>query len=318
VFFAASVEDSLVRALPLAVVLASACSGGGAVDAGVDAGPRPTCEDVFGDRKTQVCLRWKCDTRFMDEGTWSGDAGACVPGDLASEARDSALRLINLYRFLADLPAVETSPMRDQQAQACALMMHAANRLDTMPGPAWPCYTPGGAAAAGNSTLHLGPAVAAVTRSMHDPGNAMTLGRRRWLLAATLGPIGIGGTPSASCFWVTGGTTTAPKRFVTWPPSGPVPLAALTTTHADETGWSVQTFAAADDLAGATVAVTDDGADAPVDVTPLQNDYGGRYALAFKPRGWTARAGHEYVVNLVAPAISANPIVYSVQVVDCP
>jgi hypothetical protein len=154
---------------------------------------------------------------------------------------------------------------------------------------------------------------------MHDRGNPTTLGHRRWLLAATLGPVGIGGTPRASCHWVTGGTMTASgKRFVAWPPGGPVPLAALTTTGVDDTGWHVGTFANADSLAGATVAVTDDGVDAPVDVTPLQNDYGSRYAIGFKPRGWTTKAGHEYVVNVVAPAISANPIVYSVQVVDCP
>lgn len=294
------------------------CSGRGPADAGFDGGQVPTCDDVFGDRKTQVCLRWKCDTRWLDEGTWTGDAGACEASDLASEPRENALRLINLYRFLAELPAVETSLMRDQQAQQCALMMHAANALDHMPGPTWPCYSPGGAAAAGSSNISMTPAVAAIGSYMHDPGNATTLGHRRWLLAATLGPIGIGGTSRASCHWVTGGTMTASRRFVAWPPNGPVPFPAVSGTRVDQTGWSLGTFAAADDLAGATVAVTDDGVDAPVDVTQLQRDYGSRYAIGFKPRGWTTKAGHEYVVNVVAAAISANPIVYAVQVVDCP
>src|SRR5207244_3712063 len=130
----------------------------------------------------------------------------------------------NLYRFIADLPAVETSPTRNAGAQQCALMMHAAGMLDHMPGASWPCRTADGATAAGNSNLSLGPAVAAIDQYMVDPGNATTLGHRRWLLAATLGPIGIGGTSSASCHWVTGGTMTASKRFVAWPPSGVVPI----------------------------------------------------------------------------------------------
>jgi hypothetical protein len=301
-----------------AVICTAACSGGGPADAGYDAGYMPSCSDIFGDRTTQVCLRWKCDREDLREGTWAGSTAACMAADAPVEGRENALRLINLYRFIAGLPAVETSPMRDSAAQACALMMHAAGRLDHQPDAGWPCYTPAGAQAAGSSNLSSQPAVASVDSYMKDDGNAQTLGHRRWLLAATLGPVGIGGTSGASCHWVTGGTTSSPRRFVSWPPVGPVPLDALTTTKVDANGWLLQTFASADDLAAATVAVLDDGADAPVDVTPLQRDYGGRYAIAFKPRGWSAQAGHKYVVNVVAPAIMANPIVYTVEVVGCP
>lgn len=307
-----------MRAAASFLLTAAACSGGGPADAGFDAGYMPSCQDIFGDRATQVCLRWKCDRTDVREGAWAGSTAACMPGDLEVEGRENALKLINLYRFIAGLPAVETSAMRDSASQSCALMMHAAGRLDHRPDAGWPCYTPAGAQAAGNSNLSSTPAVAAIDGYMRDDGNAQTLGHRRWLLAATLGPVGIGGTSGYSCHWVTGGTTNTPRRFVAWPPPGPVPLDALTTTKADENGWSLHVFPNADDLAGATVAVLDDGVDAPVDVTQLQHDYGSRYAIAFKPRGWTAKAGHQYVINVSAPAITANPIVYTVEVVGCP
>lgn len=303
-------------ALAVTALVGAACSRGGAMDAGFDAGLEPSCDDIFGDEATRACLRWSCDRRDLREGAWSGDAGACVPGELEVEGRENALKLVNLYRGLAGLPAVVTTPMKDQAAQQCALMMHAAGALDNRPPNTAPCWTAMGAQSASDSVLSLSPAVAAIDGYLAEPGNA--LANRRWLLQTTLGPIGIGGTSRASCHQVAGGTTTAAKRFVTWPPAATVPLAALTTTKVDVTGWSVHTFAAGDDLTGATVAVRDDGADAPVDVTVLEQNQGSRYALAFKPRGWTAQAGHEYVVNVVAPAISSNPIVYTVTVVGCP
>lgn len=305
-------------ALVVTALVGAACSGGGVVDAGFDAGPQPSCDDIFGDKATQACLRWSCDRRDLREGAWSGDAGACVPGDLEVEGRENSLRLINLYRALAELPAVVTTPMRDQAAQQCALMMHAGGMLDNRPPNTWPCWTAVGAQAAADSVLSLSPAVAAIDGYVAGMGDATALRNRRWLLATTLGPIGIGGTSRASCHQVSGGTTTAAKRFVAWPPGATVPLAALTTTKVDATAWSVHTFAAADDLTGATVAVRDNGADAPVDVTALEQNQGSRQAIAFRPRGWTAQAGHEYVVNVVAPAILANPIVYAVTVVGCP
>lgn len=301
----------------LTVVTGVACSSGGTIDAGFDAGPMPSCDDIFGDAKTQACLRWSCDRRDLREGASSADAGACVPGDLEVEGRENALKVLNLYRHFAGLPAVTTLVMRDQAAQACALMMHAANALDNRPMNTWPCWSAMGAQAAGNSVLALAPAVAAVDRHL-EGGAPATLENRRWLLATTLGPIGIGGTSGASCVWVSGGSSSTARRFVAWPPAGTVPLAALQTPRVDVAGWSVHTFAAADDLTGATVAVRDDGVDAPVDVTLLERDFGSRYAVAFRPRGWTTQAGHEYLVNVVAPAISQNPIVYTVKVVGCP
>ncbi|MBL8950867.1 MAG: CAP domain-containing protein [Myxococcaceae bacterium] len=307
-----------MRAAPtFSLICLAACSSPMAPDAGVDAG-RPGCFDVVTGREALVCQRWECDRNNLDEGSWSGSTSACTPGDLSLDSREAALRLINLYRFLADLPAVETSAQRDAAAQACALMMHATGRLDHQPDSGFACYTPMGAQAAGNSNLSLTPAIEAVDRYMQDFGNAQTLGHRRWLLATSLGPVGIGGTPGASCHWVSGGTGNVSRRFVAWPPAGPVPLAALDFTKVAETGWSVHAFNNADDLAGARVAVLDDGVDAPVDVTELQADYGSRWAVSFKPRGWAPKAGHEYVINVTAPAINANPIVYTVEVVGCP
>lgn len=301
-----------MRAAVFLGLVGLACSGSSRPDGGVDAGPMPHCDDIFGDRKTQVCLRWSCDRRSLSEGAWAGDAGACEAGAVSIDGYENSLKLVNLYRWLAELPEVTTSSMRDGAAQQCAVMMHAAGRVDQMPATTFPCWSQAGAEAARNSIIALTPPVAAVD------GHMGTLSSRRWLMNTTLGPIGIGGTSGASCHWVSGGMTGASKRFVAWPPGGVVPLDALTQSRVDEAGWTVETFSSAADLSGATVAVRDNGADAPVDVTVLPQNEGSAYAVSFKPRGWTTQAGHEYVVNVVAPAIQANPIVYTVQVVGCP
>ena len=53
--------------------------GGGGDDAGTPNLP-PGCGNITGDRKTQVCLRWKCDRMILDEGSYDGDVPACMPG----------------------------------------------------------------------------------------------------------------------------------------------------------------------------------------------------------------------------------------------
>src|SRR5690606_35193141 len=88
-----------------------------------------------------VCARWNADRADMSEGSWSGEVSSCSPGDVSAPGRDNALRLVNLYRFLAALPEVDHDPERNQKAQACALMMDANQSLSHTPPTSWSCYS---------------------------------------------------------------------------------------------------------------------------------------------------------------------------------
>src|SRR5262249_12178873 len=139
-----------------------------------------------------TCTRWKADRANLAEGTWSGNLAGCVAGDISADGRANALRLFNMYRWLADLPAVVTGPSRDMQAQACALMMDANNMLSPEPPTTWTCYTELGAMGASTSNISGGPGVSSVAGYMLDSGNETTHGHRRIILSNRLGPIGLG------------------------------------------------------------------------------------------------------------------------------
>ena len=263
-----------------------------------------------------VCTRWKADRANVSEGTWTGAVASCTAGDMAPEARENALRLVNLYRWLAGLPAVTLDPARNQKNQACALMMRANNMLSHEPPTTWTCYSADGADAAGNSNISTGQAVSSVDLYMIDPGNETTIGHRRWILSNSLGPIGVGGTDRSSCMWTLGGTGKAGKPWMAWPAAGTIPLQAIAGARGqtvDATGWTVQSDTI--NLAGAQVTVMVDGAAQPVTVTQLGNNYGAKYAIRFNPTGWTTAAGKTYAVSVtgIPTAIS-----YTVQVVNCP
>jgi uncharacterized protein YkwD len=290
-------------------------AGGGAPGAGgaTGAGGAP---DGGAPDSTDVCARWTADRANLSEGTWSGSVASCDPGDLSADARANALRLVNLYRWLAALPPVVTDPAHDMEDQACALMMRANNMISHMPPTTWTCYTQAGADGASNSNVSSGPAVSSVDLYMADPGNATTIGHRRWILSNSLGPIGIGGTDRASCMWTLTGTGKAGKPWMAWPAAGTIPIQALTSSRnnsVDMTGWTVQSDSI--NLAGAQVAVTVDGTAQPVTVTQLDAGYGSRYAIRFNPMGWTTQAGHTYAVAVTGIPTAIN---YSVQVVSCP
>ena len=206
----------------------------------------------------------------MSEGTWNGNVTSCTAGEMTAEARQNALRLINLYRFLVGLPAVTTDPTRDQQTQQCALMMDAQNQLSHSPPATWACYTSAGATAAGNSNIASTSGVRAVDLYMVDPGNPTTIGHRRWILSNSLGPTGIGSTTGASCMWTLGGTGRAGKAWTAWPPGGQVPFEAFGTmrSNIDMTGWTIQSDTI--NLAQAQVSVSDGGTDRPVTVVQLE------------------------------------------------
>jgi len=263
-----------------------------------------------------VCARWNADRANLSEGTWSGATASCTAGDLSADARANALRLVNLYRWLAQLPPVVTDPTKDAQDQQCALMMRANNTISHTPPTTWLCYSADGANAAGSSNVSSGQAVSSVDLYMIDPGNPTTIGHRRWVLSNSLGPIGIGGTDRASCMWTLTGTGRAGKPWMAWPAPGVIPLAAMMPQArgmtVDQTGWSIQSDSI--NLASAQVTVTSDGVNMPVTVTQLLANYGARYAIRFNPTGWTTTAGKTYSVAVsgVTPAIN-----YSVQIVAC-
>jgi hypothetical protein len=261
-----------------------------------------------------VCARWTADRANLSEGTWSGATASCTAGDMTADARANALRLVNLYRWLAQLPAVVTDPAKDAMDMQCALMMRANNMISHTPPTTWLCYTADGATAAGSSNVSSGQAVSSVDLYMIDPGNDTTLGHRRWVLSNSLGPIGIGGTDRASCMWTLSGTGRAGKQWMAWPAAGIIPLQAMRSGgNVDSTGWSVQSDNI--NLANAQVTVMMDGAAQPVTVTQLDQNYGAKYAIRFNPSGWATQAGKTYSV-----AVSNIPtaINYTVQIVDCP
>lgn len=287
-----------------------AVDGGGAT---IDAGAPTPDADPGQPAWMTMCNRWNAD-RQTSEGTWTGDVDTCEHGDFSESGRDDTVKLVNLYRYLADLPAIDHEAGRDAMSQECALMMHANGGLSHNPPASWACYTDDGATAAGRSNIATTPGVASIDLYVVDPGNATTLGHRRWILSNGLGPIGVGSTSAYSCLWVIGGSGDGNNAWTAYPPPGPFPFEAVEPTFRsiDETGWSVQSESI--DLGGAQVTVTANGQDMPVQVTQLLPNYGSRYAISFLPQGWTTQAGTTYHVEVAGVS---PPIEYDVQVVSC-
>lgn len=228
--------------------------------------------------------------------------------------RANVVKLVNLYRFLAGLPAATSDPTKDSQAQECSLMMQANSALDHTPPTSWKCYTAAGASAAGKSNLATAPAVSAIDMYVADPGNATTVGHRRWILSNSLGPIGVGSASSYSCLMVIGGSGNAGKPWIAFPSPGPFPVQAFKASFSsvDSTGWTIQSDSI--NLSGAQVTVTDGGTNMPVTVAVLQGGYGSSYAIRFNPQGWTSQAGHSYAVSVTG---ISQPISYTVDVLAC-
>jgi uncharacterized protein YkwD len=266
------------------------------------------------DETAQICMRWNADRADLGEGAWSGSVASCDPGDIPQAARDNALRVANLYRWLADLPPITTDDTRNAKAQACALMMTANDQLSHTPPADWTCYSGDGAESAGSSNIASTPAVFAVDLYMVDPGNPTTLGHRRWLLSNTIGPTGIGSTDTYSCMWTLGGSGAANADWIAWPPPGPFPYAAsqLPWTSMDETGWSIQSDTR--DFSAATVEITANGQARPVTITVLGAGYGSNSAISMIPQGWTMTIGESYHVRIDGAGAT---IEYDVDIVEC-
>jgi hypothetical protein len=271
-----------------------------------------------GDRSAEgVCARWNADRADMSEGTWSGDVATCDPGDISPEGRANALRLYNLYRWLAELPAVTTDPERDRMAQACALMQEANGSLSHDPPMNWECWTQEGADGSASSNISSGPGVAVVDAYLLDSGNTENMGHRRWILSNSLGPIGLGSTATgASCMQNLNGDGNADKAFTAYPPPGFFPLQAMDASWdndtLDEAGWSIQSDSI--DLADASVTVTSGAGTLAVSVAELPGGYGSRYAIRINPEGWSTEAGATYHVSVTGVD---EPIEYDMSIVDC-
>jgi hypothetical protein len=267
----------------------------------------------------QVCRRWVCDRADMSEGVSTGDVASCAPGDLGPPGRLNALKLVNLYRFLAGMPAVTEDPTFDTDAQDCAIIQ-AANGLSHTPATTATCYNATGAAASDRSSICGGQAVGCIDLYMDDSSNATgpNYGHRTWILANSLGPVGFGSvgsggrTMTASCFYQVGGSGKAGLAYVGWPPAGPVPLQAFTATELDKSGWSLQSDTI--NLNSATATVVDGTTNQPVTVSTNLGSYGAKYAMGILPNGWTSQAGHSYTVTIGG---TTTPISYTVQIVDC-
>lgn len=267
-------------------------------------------------RREQVCARWRADRADRAEGTFTGNADQCLPGDITAPGRANALKVLNLYRFIADMAPVPSDATLDAKAQSCALMMHANGVLNHTPPTTWKCYDATGAEAAARSNLAHVPAVEAIDQYMNDFGNETTLGHRRWILANRLRWVGIGSAPNGSCLWVIDGNGTELKPWRAWPAPGPFPFEATNNggigLPLDVTGWSVQSDVI--DLRTATVTVTDGGQHRPVVVNRLESHAGSRTAIRFVTSGWVSEVGHTYRVEVggVTP-----PIAYDVEMVAC-
>lgn len=288
----------------------------GAVGVIADAGPdQPDAAFVDPNDVMAVCNRWRNDRADRSEGTWTGSVATCDAGDVIDPGRPNALRLINLYRWLAGLPPVTNDSALDAAAQECALMQKAHGSLSHTPTPEWQCYTTTGANAAGLSNISSGPGVRSIDAYMADIYAPTSLGHRRWILSNSLGPVGLGSTDQHSCLHVIGGSGNAPNPWTAFPSPGLFPVQAIAPGSAsvDAGGWSIQSNAI--NLNPGVVTVTAGGQDLPVTTTVLSANYGSAYALRFVPDGWSTQANTTYRVSITN---IATPIEYDVVVIDCP
>lgn len=282
-----------------------------------DTGPRPDGGAGGGAEELLVCDRWRADRQSRAEGTWTGgDTDTCEPGTLSMTGQENTLTQVNLYRWLAGLPPVELDAARSEDAQACALTMHANRDIEHVIPSSWRCQSDASASAARLSNLATLPAVGAVDLYMDDEG-IESLGHRRWILSNSLGPIGVGSTSQYSCLHVLGGRGRAQARFTAWPPPGLVPLQALFPAgwaDIDKAGWSIQSDTVPVHLA-TEVTVKKDGETVEVDTWTLDADYGSAFGLGIRPRGFTTELGSTYEVTLEGSAFDV--VSYSFTVIDC-
>jgi len=272
------------------------------------------CKD--GTPAQEACARFNQDRIALYEGNWNGNVSSCSGGIMDSPWQERALKMANLYRWFADLPPLALNTSLYGEQQSCALIMHANNTLSHNPGQSWKCYTQNGADGAGNSNIATMPAVGAVDLYMIDPGNASTMGHRRWILSNWIGYTAFGSTSKYSCMATISGEggQMANKSWTAWPPAGfyPIDWHAMSWTNTDQTGWSIQSDTI--NLNGAQVTITQNGQNRAVKVNSLAANYGSKFAISMTPIGWTTQPNTTYQVSVNG---ISQPISYKIQTLDC-
>jgi len=282
--------------------------GGTNVDQTMSLSPAPTPN-----QQTQVaCSAWTKAQPSSWVTDWTGEIATCNTGSIDSGSIQGTLALVNYYRNLAGLAAVEEDSTWDQEAQACALIQ-AANintyGLSHNPQPSWECYSNSGATGAAQSNLSSINTQSSIAVYMEDPGNP-SFGHRSWILSNNFSTVGVGSTSTASCLKVEGGTRIPnPQPWVAWPAPGVVPINSLLSV--DYTGWSIHSDTI--NLSNAQVSVQSGGTNLPVKIAQAPG-YGATYGISFQPTGWHSTVGNTYTVSVTGVS---SPIQYSVTIVGC-
>lgn len=288
-------------------------------------GPDVCAREPKTDRASQVCWRWTCDGRAATPATWNGDVDSCNAGTLDPAAAQRTLALVNLHRFLADMPAVGIEPAWSPAAQQCALVAHANAKLSHTPPRDWTCWNQTAYDASEVSLVANRSGPASISAFMEDPGNETSIVHRRWLLSDQLVRIGLGSTDHYACVVVDGkkldseidagtrdpGAPTG-RKWAAWPPAGPVPMDVITSEQLDTVGWTVQS--GEDDLDPTTAVIVSNGVTLKTTTTLLEAQLGSRSAVRILPVGWATAAGARYDVTVSGPT---THIAFTVEPTDC-
>jgi uncharacterized protein YkwD len=279
----------------------------------MDAGFAPG--DPAGRSEREVCDAWAEGHRRRAAASWTAGPSQCDPGRLPSEAIDDTLRRVNLFRWLAGLPAVVEDPDQSEDDQACAIMEATNGQLNHTPPASWACYSEDGARGAATSNLALGSGSAADAVDLFiEDSLTPSLGHRRWVLNGPLDGIGIGYASPGGGFGATclGVFSMGGRSFPTWsalPNPGPAPRFLASGT------WSFHSNHFGLSRAEVSVVRASDGAALTVAVDHPQLGYGPN-TVSFSPSGWAPQTGETYRVTISGIDGSA-PITYEVTIARC-
>lgn len=280
----------------------------GFVSSGASCAPAPP-----GDPSTrtavEVCALWREAHRTTASSSWTMGPTECDGGSMPREAIDDTLRRIAGFRAMVGLGPVVDEPSLADQQQACAIMMFRNGRLDHDPPESWHCYSNAGAMGARTSNLALGVWASADTIDLYIEDRGVdSLGHRRWVLSGSLGRVGIGFAGNAGCLSVFDASGSTDRRWIAWPPPGPVP------SETTQAWWSFQLMSRTG-ARDATVRMVraSDGADVTGTVHRMPDGFGGS-SVAWSP---TERAvGQRY--RITVSGSSVGEVSYEVEIVDCP
>ncbi len=261
------------------------------------------------DASHPLCARLDTALREVDE-HWTGDPSTCDPGEMSEALQARGLPTLDLARELAGLPPLDAAP--GAAAQACAMAMHANDRISHHPDRSWACVDDDTGRTAAMALLANVPLDTSMRAFLVDPGNDDTLGHRRWLLSSWLAGLELGSTDRFSCVeLLVDGLGTSPP-WVAWPPPGAIPRSLLEIYGytVDEVGWSIQSDSI--DLSTASVDIVIDGEAHPVEVYPLEPLLGSLSAIRFTTDTLPHSRHYRVVVRDVA-----EPFAYDVELLDC-